>query len=103
MQAARGESLAQVRLAILDGGSLAKHRFGEVERAPRDVDHRRLEMREREVGIELHGARQGAQTLVTPRRVCDAEVMAPVAGLERHGTSRRQQSLLRPPRTHQEK
>ena len=46
------------------------------------MHHRGLEMREREVGIELDRACERTQAVVAPLRVAEAEVMAPVARLQ---------------------
>ena len=81
--------LPQVGLPILHDRAFAQHRFGAVERAARDVHHRRLEMRERKVGIQLHRARQRAQPVFSPVRMREPELVAPVAGLERDRAARR--------------
>ena len=88
-------ALFQVRLAVLDDGALAQRRFGAVERAARDVHHRRLEVRERKIRIQLHRPAQRLQPLVAPRGVRQPELVAPVARLERHGAARGGQRLDR--------
>ena len=76
-------ALAQMRLPVLDDRAFAQHGLGAVERAAGDVDHRRLEMRERKVRVQLHRPRERAEPVVAPLRVRQAELMPPVAGLER--------------------
>ena len=58
MQAQRGIAVAATDLAILHRRSLTEHGFGLSEMSPGDVDHRRLEMGEREIGVERQRVRR---------------------------------------------
>ena len=82
MQAQRGIAVATTDLAILHRRSLTEHRFRLSEMSPRDMDHRRLEMGEREIGVEGKRVRRGSQALVSPRRVSEPEEMPPVGRFE---------------------
>ena len=45
-------ALQHPNLAILDGGPLTEDRFGLCEMSPGDMDHRRLKIGKREIGVE---------------------------------------------------
>ena len=78
MQAQRGIAVATTDLTILHGSSLTEHGFRLSEMSPRDVDHRRLEVSEREIRVERESVRGGSQALASPRRVSEPEKMPPV-------------------------
>ena len=48
------------------------------------MDHRRFEMRKREVWIEVHRARERTQAVFSPFRVSEPELVAPITWLERY-------------------
>jgi hypothetical protein len=76
------EALVEMVRSVLGDGALAQHGLCPVEGAPRNVDHGRLELRPREVGIELQGPGQRPQPSLAPLRVGQAEVVAPITGIE---------------------
>ena len=88
-------ALLHVRLTVLDDGAFAKRGLGAVEHPARDVHHRRLEVRERKIRIQLHRPGHRLETFVGPGRVRQAELVAPVARFERHGAARGGQRLDR--------
>ena len=63
------------------------------ERVPRDVNGGDQPVRLRKPGQQRQRAMRCAQTLFTPSDVRKAEVVAPVVGLERNGTTRRRQRV----------
>ena len=97
VQAPRRIALLHVCLAILDDGAFAKRGLGAVEHPARDMHHRRLEVRERKIRIQLHRPAHRLEALVAPGRVRQAELVAPVARLERHGAARGGQRLVERP------
>ena len=89
MQAERGIALAAADLPILDRRAVPQHAFRLGEMPARDVDHRRLKVGEREIGIERERRGAGAQPFLAPRRVTEAEEVPPVRRLERDRAARR--------------
>ena len=95
MQAGRRIALGAIGLPILHDRALTKHRFGAIQAVPRDVDHRGLEVREREVGVDVHAARERLEPFLPPGGMRQAELVAPVSRLERDRAAGRRQRIGR--------
>ncbi len=89
VQSERGVALAAPDLPILDRRAVPEDALRVGEMTARHVNHRRLEVGEGEVRIELERRGAGAQPFVAPRGVAEAKEVAPVAGLEGDRAARR--------------
>ncbi len=101
VQPARGKTLAALLMPFANDDALTQRLFRERKFVARDVDHRDLEVREREVGIERQRLGMRPQPLVAPRRVSQPEVMRPVRRIERHRAPARRARFLDAVRAHQ--
>src|SRR4030095_5960300 len=71
-----GLPLLQMPLPILDERALSQDGFRAIEIAARDMYHRRFEVNERKVGIEIDCARGRLEPLVPPGRMREPELVA---------------------------
>ena len=78
---------------VVDAGQERIGKERAIQSAAGDMDHRRFEVHERKIRVQLNGLRERAQPLLAPCRMRQPKLVAPIVRIDRNGAPGRRERV----------